>query len=606
MSLIITMLAGVFLATGNPAKAEDQSTSKSVTVKEKGKASEKESVVAAPAGKETASAQKTGTENKPKTQDETVFVNLRLPFFSPLFTDVPLASVGDEIISVQDLRNALMAVHEKMAKEKETQAKKSFLDTLQRLINIKLAVLEAKNIELDKLPEIKQDMEKNAEMQLRQVLFLDHVKDIKADEKEVERIYKEMILEWKLNSVLFKKESDAKNFEDAIKAGKGFDELRSKALKEGTAEQAGQNEEIYANKASMGPIVGAAVADLKKGSVSPIINLQNLFVIVKVLDVRSIENPEMKEKARSQVLSQMRLESLNKFKGDLYKKYVKESTKLIKSIDFEAAKPGLAKLLKDKRTIVTVKGEKPVTVAELAEAIRDKYYHGVENAIKEKKVNREKLPILDELVSKRVFRRAALDKGLENSKEYKAELAQYEDSLLFGTFIEKVVKPDIKFSISEVKAYYDDHKPDYVFPQMIQMEQIVFKNSGDAQAAIDKLRKGMDFKWLKINADGQVPTDAKGLLNFEGQMLSIKSFPENLQKVVSGVHTGDYRLYESPEGYNYVLLIEKEVPARTQTLEEVKDDVAQKVSWQNFSKAVDEWFKKLRDAYPVKIYLQEQ
>jgi len=34
-------------------------------------------------------------------------------------------------------------------------------------------------------------------------------------------------------------------------------------------------------------------------------------------------------------------------------------------------------------------------VAELAEAIRDKFYHGVELAIKEKKANREKLQILD-------------------------------------------------------------------------------------------------------------------------------------------------------------------------------------------------------------------
>jgi hypothetical protein len=141
---------------------------------------------------------------------------------------------------------------------------------------------------------------------------------------------------------------------------------------------------------------------------------------------------------------------------------------------------------------------------------------------------------------------------------------------------------------------------------MLQIEEIVFKSRDNAQTEIDKLRKGMDFKWLKNNADGQVDKNSRGLLHFEGQLMTVKSFPESLQKVLNGAKTGDYKLYESPEGYNYVLFVEKDVPSRTQPFEEVKDDVAQKVTWQNFSKTLDEWFKKLREVYPVKIYLQEQ
>ena len=609
LSAIITVVVGLLLATGNPAGAAEQTPAQAANpavTSEKTVEKEKTAVDAGSAVEKKTEAQSKTSEDETKQSGETVFIRLKIPFFSPLVSDVPLASVADDKITVQDLRDAVTAVHEKMTAEQETPVKKSFLDTLQRLINVKLVIQEARNIELDKLPEIKEDLEKNREMILRQVLFQDHVKDVKADEKEVDALYRDMIREWKLKSVLFKKETDAKGFEDAIKAGKSFDELRKKALKEGSAEEAGQNEESYANKAALGPVIWEAVKDLKAGSVSPLIHLQNLFLILKVEDVRSVENPELKEKARSQVLSRLRLESLNKFKDDLYKKYVKQDAKLIKRIDFEAKKPGLAKLLKDKRTIVTVRGEKPITIAELAEAVKDKYYHGVENAIIEKKVNREKLPILDELISKRVFRRAALDKGLENSKDYRYKIAQYQDTVLFGTFIEKVVKPDITISYPEVEAYYNDHKSDYVFPQMMQIEDIVFKKREDAQTAIDKLRKGMDFKWLKNNADRQVAGDAQGLLQFGEQTLSVKSFPEQLQKVLDGARTGDYRLFESPEGYNYVLFIAKEVPSRTQTLEEVKNDVAQKVSWNNLNKALEEWFKKLREAYPVKIFLQEQ
>lgn len=609
ISTVITVLAGALLMAGSPAFAADQTQTGSgspavATGKTPGKVATPANADVTGKGAAAATGKKDAVETK--SSEETVSIHLKAPFFSPLFSDTPLASVGEEKITVQDLRNALMSVHEKMTKENQAPAKQSFLETLQRLINVKLIVMEARNIELDKLPEIKDEVAKNAEMQLRQVLFMDSVKDLKPDEKALDKIYKEMIKEWKLKSIMFHKEKDAKQFMEDLKAGKSFEELREKAIKEGKGEKAGQNEEMFVNKANLGPIVGEAVSSLKAGTISPIIPVTNAFVILKIEDARSVENPELKEKARAQVLSEMRMAGLQKFKSELYKKYIKENTKLIKATDFEAAKPGMAKLLKDKQVLVSIKGEKPVTVADLAEAVRDKFYHGVELAIKEKKVNKEKLLILDEIVSQRVFRRAALDKGLDKTDEYKDKVNEYEDSLLFGTFVEKLVKPDVKYTGQEVKAYYNEHADQYLFPQMLLVEDIVFKGREDAQTAIDKLRKGMDYKWLKNNADGQVASDAPGLLNFGGQLLTVKSFPEDVQKVLSGAKAGDYRLYESPEKYYYVLFVEKEVPARKQTFDEVKDDVAQKVTWQSFNKVIEDWFKKLREGYPVKIYLQEK
>lgn len=541
-----------------------------------------------------------------KPVDEGVSIDIKVPFFSAYFDEVPLATVGDEQVTVWDLRKALESVHEKMTQEKDKTPKKSFMETLQRLINARLAVLEARNIELDKLPEIKADLSANAEMQLRQVLFEDHVKDIKPDEKEVDKLYKESIREWKLKSIAFHKESDAKKFEDDLKGGKSFDELREKAIKDGLADKAGQNEELYASRSSLGPILGNAVSNLKNGELSPAIKIPNAFLIVMVEDSKSVENPALKEKVRSQILSRMRLDSLKKYKDDLYKKYGKENTKRIKSIDFEAAKPGLAKLLKDKREIVSIKGEKPVTVSELAEAVKGKYYHGVENAIKEKKVNREKLSILDEIVSKRVFRKEALEKGIDKSEEYLRGIKDHENTVLFGAFIEKAVKPNVEIKIQELKDYYNGHLSEFKFPEMVQVDDIAFKNKSDAQTAIDKLRKGMDFNWLKNNADNQVDKDNPALLSFGDQMLSVKSFPEELQKSLDGAKPGDFRFYGSPEGIFYALSVGKVVPSRTQTFDEVKNDIAQKVAWENLSKEMDDWFKKLREAYPVKIYLQEK
>jgi parvulin-like peptidyl-prolyl isomerase len=585
-TMIISVMAGTFLSMGSLAHSVEQPA-------DKPEGKPVEAVAAKPADDKAAS-------------DEGVFVNLRIPFFSSYFDETPVATVDEEQITVRELSKALVSVHEKKVEEKEKTEKKSFLDTLQRLINARLAVLEARNIELDKLPEIRASLDMNADKQLRQTLFEDHVKDIKPDEKEVEKLYREMIREWKLKSIAFPKESDAKKFQEDLKTGQSFDELRELAIKAGLADKAGQDEQLYAGKDSLGPVLGEVVSKLKTGDVSPVINMTNAFLIVKVEDSRSVDNPELKAKAGKQVLTRMRLESLKKFKEELYKKYLREDEKLLKKLDFESPKPGLAKLLKDKRTIATIKGEKPITVAELAQAIKAKYYHGIENAIKEKKVNRDKLVVIDDMISQRVFKKAALDKGLDKSKDYLLSVRDHENTVLFGTFIEKVIKPDVEIKKKELQDYYDSHVSEFVFPEMMQMEDIAFKSSDDAKAAIEKLRKGMDFKWLKNNADNQVEKDSPALLNLSGKMLSVKSFPEQLQKALDGAKSGDYRLYGSTEGIYYVLYVANAVPSRTQTFDEVKNDIAQKVAWENFTRDMEGWFKKLRDAYPVKIYLQEK
>ncbi|ACH38143.1 hypothetical protein Gbem_1123 [Citrifermentans bemidjiense Bem] len=557
----------------------------------------------------TAKTEAAGVSSQPvsdQARAEGVYLHLKAPLYSPLFFDVPLASVNDEKITLGDLQKALMSLHEKMTEEKEVSAKKNFMEPLERLINVKLVVQEAKNMELDRQDEIKSNLEKFADQQLRQVLFLERVKDIKPDERKVQKEYRDTIKEMKLKSLIFKKDTVAKAFIEELKHGKKFDELRDKALKDGKAETAGQDEQQYATNAALGPVVSAGLADVKAGGISPIIEIMNGFLVAKVEEIRYVDNPAGLEQARSKVLSQMKLDSLKAYKAELVKKYAKENTKLVKSLDFEAKKPGFEKLLTDKRVVMSIKGEEPIRVSDLAEALNSKFFHGIDNAIKEKKLNREKLLALDELESVRVFKKAALEKGLDKSEEYLKRIEDHKTTVLFGAFIEKVIKPDVTFTVAEIKDYYEKHISEYAAPEKMQIQGIAFTKKDDAQKAIDKLREGVDFAWLRNNADGQVAKNARDLLQFNEEALTLQSMPEPMQKVLKDAHKGDYRLYESPEGYSYALFVKEKEEAKARPLEEVKDEVGQKVAWLNLTQDIEKWFKKLREAYPVKIYLESR
>jgi len=510
-----------------------------------------------------------------------------------------VATVNDEPITLEEFNQELVSLHAGVIEEKKV-GKIEESELLRRLINLRLIVQEARRIGLDELPEVKNMVDVYSRVALRELLTERYLKDVMPDEKDVERLYKELTKEWKIKSVIFEKEDAAKKMEEEIKAGSDFDEVAKQVVADGTAK--GGEEGKYLKGKDLLPQIAQTVSKVEVGSISPIIPVKTGFVILKLEDIRQSDNPEAKNQAKWEALVQKRQKALEEYNNALIKKYVKLNHTILDSLDFESKEPGFEKLLKDQRVIATISGERPVMVAELSDNIRQQFYHGIGRAIEEKRVNEKKLPILDEILYKRVFRKEALRLGIDKTAMYRHRVKEYENSVVFGAFVQKAVVPDVKMEEEELKAYYRGHIGEYTYPELIKMSSLAFLKRGNAEGCIEKMRKGTDLQWLMSNAEGQVNKDAKNLLSFEGNVVTVKSLPEGVQKVVSGARSGDLRLYESPEGYFYVLVVQDMVPAKPQPFEEAKKKIAQIVFDDKVKKALEEWAEKLRAVSDVKVY----
>ena len=277
--------------------------------------------------------------------------------------------------------------------------------------------------------------------------------------------------------------------------------------------------------------------------------------------------------------------------------------KLLDSLDYESSAEDFDNLSKDTRVVAEIEGEPSITVAELTEALRNKYFHGVESAIRKKKLNDNKRSMLyDEMLQKRALLKEALSQGIDRSPVYKSMFKENESSVLFDAFMKRVILPDIRVSAEEVKKYYDEHIDKYSSPEMMKINSIVFRNKYDAEAAMAKLKKGADFKWLSANTEGQVEKDAKGLLSFEGTVIITKGLDKDLLKALSNAAPADIRLYTSPEKYYYVLYIQDVFPSSPTPFEELKDELASTVYKDKINSSIDDWAARLREAYEVKIY----
>jgi len=513
-----------------------------------------------------------------------------------------VALVNDEPITLDEFNQERAPLQPGHAESPKT-GKTSDSEVLRRLINTRLIVQEARKIGIDELPEIKNMVDIFSRVTSRDLLIEKKLKEVKADEKDIERIYKELVREWKINSLEFQSEEAAKKVEEEIKAGGDFGEIAKRLIAEGAAK--GGEEKNYIKVKDLHPQIAGTISKMKVGSVSPIIPLKTGYVIFQLQDVRFPEDPKAREVAKREALILKRGEVLKEYNDALIKKYVKVRKDVLDGLDFESKEPGFQELLKDKRVVAEIKGEAPISVGELAEYLRQQLYHGVERAAEGKRLNSRKIPTLDEMLYKRVFRKEAFRLGVDKTEGYKNKLKEYENSVIFGAFVQKAIVPDVKIMEDELKAYYNDHLKEYTFPEMMKIDSLAFAKRSDAEEAIEKLKKGTGFQWLAANAEGQVDKDTKGSLIFDGKSFTTKDLPEGMGKVISGANPGDIKLYASPDGHFYVLFIQGVIPSVPQPYGEVRKDIGNKVFNEKLKKMLEEFADKLRAVSEVKIYLKE-
>jgi curved DNA-binding protein CbpA len=516
-----------------------------------------------------------------------------------------VATVNGEPIFLAELNEAIGASHAKRLKRK-TAGSIDYSPIMKRLINIRLIVIEGRNIGLHELPETIKRLDAFSRENLINLLLEQQVKNIKADDDEVERAYKEIVKEWKITAVGFEKEEVARKFEEEIKAGNTFDETVKQAKAKGIPKKV--DEGIYLKTQYLYPPVARLVTKMKIGSVSPIVALdKGEFIIFRLEGIRfpEGENPEKRREVTQQVLYEKKGQAARSYYNDLRDRYAKINEELLESLDYTAKEPGFEKLMKDKRVLVEIDGEEVITVAELSKALKQNFYHGVEKAIKSNTINQKKRNVLERTLEERILLREALKERIDITEEFKNRVKEYERSLIFDSFVNKVIIPDIKLDIKELETYYRENKQEFMSPEMMRIKSLAFGKKSDASNALNKLLKGADFKWVSLNAEGQVEKGSEEFLELDGKLLTVRSLPEPMRKALSGVRPGDYRQYSSPGDYHYVLYIYHVIPAEPEPLEEVKEEISKKVFSDKVRKAVEVYADELREYYPVKIYAKD-
>ena len=515
-----------------------------------------------------------------------------------------VASVNGEPVTVEDLFRHIEALHAGVAEPEAMVRQADPSSVLDRIVNARLILQEARRIGLDQTQEFFEQLKSARASLVKKALVTRQVGGItEGDPAVAERLFKDEVRELLVDSVLFEKEEDARAFEAEVRAKGDFAAAAARAVAAGKA--SGGEGPRSIRMAELRPAAAQPLAAMKPGQLSAPLPLGADFAVVKLLEVRYPEDAAARRGAREKALAIRRDEALQKYADGLRNRYTQIVREVFDGLDYESDSPGLEALRRDTRTVARVRGGDAVTVKDPTGRVASHFYHGLEEAIERKRVNAELRGLLDRILMERATDLEAKRLKIERAGDFREDLREQADGLLFGAFLTKVINAEIRMDEAELRSHYDGRLAEYSSPGMMRIEGLAFTRREDAGAALDRLRRGADLKWMRANAGGQASRESyETFFEFTGGLLVTATLPDGFREALAGAAAGDCRFAaEEPPGPFYVLCVRQVIAPAPRPYEEVRGDIARKVSGLKRQAAIEDWAAKLRAASEIEIFV---
>jgi len=432
-----------------------------------------------------------------------------------------LAIVDGEPITEGDFKYALTISHRR--EDLSSAGKLDLMEYIQKLVDDRLIIQEARKSGMDKLPEIQNAIDAYI---LRESVVRLHEEEIAqkvtVTEEEIMDYYRKNYERFTLGIIETASEEEIKEILERLKNGEEFESLAREYSQHPTKEKGGQ---ITFTKGAMPEELAGAVSSLKEGEISEVINRKDRYLIVKLIgrEEAPVEQfAQAKGSIRKSIRKQKENERSEVYLNELRKRSdVKIDQELLSSIKLDSTGSERDELLKDDRVLVEVNGE-ILTVKDF-----------VSMAKPSSKASPEVL--INNWIGRKLVDQEALSRNYERKDDLRNMVKRYEDQLLKNAFIRRIILPQIVINDQMLREYYEKHREDFLSPEYFRIQQITVKTKEEAEEILNSLKHGADFTWFAR----QKSIDRLASKGGDAGWLSRSDLPEPLRGTIDLFDIGD-------------------------------------------------------------------
>lgn len=214
--------------------------------------------------------------------------------------------------------------------------------------------------------------------------------------------------------------------------------------------------------------------------------------------------------------------------------------------------------------VVVKVGDWSMTQAEFDEKIR-----GVKEMVKDfnEKEAGAKAMLLNEIIRQQLLVQQARKDGLQNMKEIKEAMQEFENTMLVQESVTRLTK-DVAVTEADAKKYYETNGDEFKKPLEKQLREIVLATETEAKDVLVQVLQGGDFAQIAMEKSKAATKDKGGDLGFKTEA----SFPAMAAAVSTLNKGGVSSVFQGPDGF-YIVKIEDVRGGDKVPYEEVKEDL---------------------------------
>lgn len=358
---------------------------------------------------------------------------------------------------------------------------------INREIERRLLVEEAKRIGLDKDPELVEAVQEYKRTIISLTFYRDEVQSqISVSEEELKTFHSKLGEKVRVSLILVPTRAEAEQIREMLTAGTNFAQLAKERSLGRNAEKGGDLGVI--GRGDLGPALENAAFSLPEGETSQVVATSKGYGILQVKKRLEVQLPDF-----SQVRPWMK-KVLASRKGKILKKAFLDKLWAWQEvkIDRQLVKPGILEDKVQEGAIVARLGDSRISVGQLKKRLRSK---GL--AKFDVRVSAEQIGLfLKEMIDAELIFQEARAKGYEKKEEILAQVRKKEEQLILRRLYQEVIFAGIVVGEEEVKRYYQEHRDRLMTPEKVLIGHILIKTEEEARQMLDSIRSGASFEEL--------------------------------------------------------------------------------------------------------------
>ena len=225
-----------------------------------------------------------------------------------------------------------------------------------------------------------------------------------------------------------------------------------------------------------------------------------------------------------------------------------------------------------------------------------------------------KKKLLEQSVKFSLLSQEARSLGIDKKEDVANKIKEIVDNIIIQELTKQEIQDKVTASDKEIEVYYKENKKEFIKPEKVKANLILFEVKKDdtpdvkkekkkkAEEVLKKLKKGEDFEALaKEISDDRRTKKRGGSTGFFSKGKRKNSYGEEFENRAFSLKTGEISdVFEGKKGF-YIIKVAEKKAEEEQTLKQVKSKIDRKLKQTKQKEAYEKYIEALRKKYPVKI-----